>query len=94
MFKDRKSLVDVAIGLDSETYIVLNFYADYLRLVRMDNLVKIYQELKDDFPLFFHLYRRIKKEGLNKQDITDLLESQQDLAFLEKRVNLYTRSLA
>ncbi|MDQ6723534.1 MAG: hypothetical protein M3Z01_04630 [Thermoproteota archaeon] len=55
MFKDKKSRVDVAIGLDSETYVVLNFYADYLRLVRMDNLVKIYQELGTDFPLFFSL---------------------------------------
>jgi hypothetical protein len=25
----------------------------------------IYEEVKDDFPLFFHLYRRIKKERLN-----------------------------
>ena len=43
---------------------VLNYHADYLRLLKMDGLVKIYNELKNDFPLFFHLYRRIKKEGI------------------------------
>ena len=36
-----------------------------------------------------HLYRRIKKEGLCKEDVTELVENQQDLKFLEKRVELY-----
>jgi ATP-dependent helicase/DNAse subunit B len=59
----------------------------------MDGLVKIYNELKNDFPLFFHLYRRIKKEGLSKEDITELVENQQDLKFLEKRVELYNEHI-
>ncbi|MDQ6722928.1 MAG: hypothetical protein M3Z01_01505 [Thermoproteota archaeon] len=33
MFKDKKSLVDVAINLDIETNLVLIFYADYLQQV-------------------------------------------------------------
>lgn len=89
MFKDKKSLVDVAIELDIETSVVLYFHGDYLQLTRMDDLVRIYNDLKDDFPIFFHLYRRIKKEGLKKQDITELLKSQQELSFVEKRVDLY-----
>ena len=89
MFKDKKSLVDVAINLDIETNLVLIFHADYLQLVRMRGLVDISKELKNDWPLFFHLYRRVKREGLNKHDITTLLKSQQDLKFLEKRVELY-----
>jgi ATP-dependent helicase/DNAse subunit B len=93
MFKDRNSLADVAIELDIKTDVVLNFHSDYLRLVRMDGLVKIYNELKNDFPLFFHLYRRIKKEGLSKEDITELVENQQDLKFLEKRVELYNEHI-
>ncbi|MDQ6723624.1 MAG: hypothetical protein M3Z01_05095, partial [Thermoproteota archaeon] len=79
MFKDKKSLVDVAINLDIETNLVLIFHADYLQLVRMNGLVKIYQELKNNFPLFFHLYRGVKREGLNKQYIADLLQNQQRL---------------
>lgn len=76
MFKDKKSLVDVAIELDIETSVVLYFHTDYLRLIKMDGLVRIYNDLKDDFPLFFHLYRRIKIEGLKKHDITELLQNQ------------------
>jgi len=53
-------------------------------------LVKIYKDLKNDFPLFIHLYRRIKKEGLNKHDITVLVKNQQNLKFLEHRVDLYS----
>ncbi|MDQ6723610.1 MAG: hypothetical protein M3Z01_05025, partial [Thermoproteota archaeon] len=52
-------------------------------------LVKIYQELKNNFPLFFHLYRGVKREGLNKQYIADLLQNQQRLVDMEKRVMLY-----
>ena len=50
----------------------------------MGGLVKIYNELKNDFPLLLHLYKRIKKEGLSKEDITESIENQQDLKFLEE----------
>lgn len=89
MFKDGKSLVDVAIEIDQESNTVLNYYKDYLRLTRMKDLVTIYIELKDDFPHFFHLYKRVKKEGLNKKGISDLLENQQRVVDLEQRVGLY-----
>ena len=83
MFKDKNSLADVAIELDIKTDTVLSFYADYLRLVKMHGLVRIYDELGKDFPLFFHLYRRIKKEQLAKQDITNLVKGQQELRYME-----------
>jgi hypothetical protein len=89
MFKDKRLLADVAIELDIKTNAVLDFYSDYLRLSRMHHLVGIYQDLKDNWPLFLHLYSRIKKEGLNKQEITDLVENEQRLADLEQRVMLY-----
>jgi hypothetical protein len=53
-------------------------------------LARIYKDLKNDFPLFIYLYRRIKKEGLNKHDITVLVKNQQDLKFLEHRDDLYS----
>ena len=77
MFKDRMSLEDVAIELDLDTDTVLYYYEDYLRLLKMGWLVKIYKDLRKDFPLFIYLYKRIKKEGLNKQDITILVKNQQ-----------------
>src|SRR3954453_13763546 len=89
MFKDRMALEDVAIELDLDTDTVLFYYRDYLRLLKMDWLVKIYKDLKNDFPIFFYLYKRIKKERLNKKDITILLKSQQELKFMDHRVDLY-----
>jgi hypothetical protein len=84
MFKDGLPLADVAIELDLETDTVLYYFGDYLRLLRMGNLVVIYKELKNELPLFLHLYRRIKKEGLSKQDITELLEIQPPLGLGQK----------
>jgi len=56
----------------------------------MGCLVKIYNNLKKDFPVFFYLYQRVKKEGLNNQDITVMVKSQQQqLIDLEHRVDLY-----
>jgi hypothetical protein len=54
MFKDNKALTDVAIELDQDTDTVLYYYNDYLRLVNMNRLVTIYQELKDDLLIFCH----------------------------------------
>jgi hypothetical protein len=59
----------------------------------MDGLSFICRELKNDFPLFFHLYRPIKKEGLSKVSITELVENQQDLELLERRVELYNEHI-
>jgi len=53
-------------------------------------LVKIYNDLKKDFLIFIYLYKRLRKEGLNKQDITVLVKNQQDLKFMERRVDLYS----
>ena len=55
---------DVTIELDLDTYTVLYYYEDYLRLLKMGWLVGIYNDLKNDFPIFFCLYKRIKKGGL------------------------------
>jgi transposase len=57
MFKDKKSLVYVVIELDQETNTILNYYRDFLRLVRMDSLIGICKDLNDEWPLFIHLYR-------------------------------------
>jgi len=53
-------------------------------------LVKLYKNLNNDYPLFIYLYQRMEKECLNKYDITVLVKSQQDLKFMEHRVDLYS----
>lgn len=89
MFKDKRTLADVAIELDLKSNAVLNFYNDYLDLLKMSWLISIHNDLKGEFDLFLHLYRRIKKEGLNKQDITTLVHNQQKLKDLDNRVQKY-----
>jgi hypothetical protein len=89
MFRERKIFAYVVIELDIDTDTVLNYYEDYLILVRTNSFVAIYDDLKDDLPIFIHIYRRIKKEKLTKQDITNLLQNQQRLKDMEKRVDLY-----
>jgi hypothetical protein len=93
MFKDKKDLADVAIELDLDAPTVLYYFGDYLRLLGMGSLVNICKELKGDLPLFLHLYRRIKKEGLGKQDITELLKTQLRLLDLRKKVDLYNNHI-
>jgi len=94
MFKDGLPLADVAIELDINADTILSYFRDYLRLSRMESLVDMYNELKgDDFVLLVHLYRRIKKEGLSKQDITELLETQHHLLDRGKKVDLYNNHI-
>ncbi len=87
MFQDEVPLANVAIELDVKTDTVLDFYADYLRLLSMGGLVTMYHDLGDDITLFFYLYSRIKKEGLGMDDIKELLEEQQDLKSSKKELN-------
>ncbi len=89
MFQLHKPLTDVAISLDIDTNTVLYYYKDYLRLVNMRRFVIVCKELKDDLPLFIYLYRRIKKERLTKQDVTDIIEYQRQLKDLDKKVDFY-----
>jgi hypothetical protein len=90
LFKDRKPLEDVAIEMDLDTKTILFYYENYLRLLKMGWLVKIYNDLKNDFPIFLCLHKRIKKEGLSKYDIAVLVKSHQQLQEMEHRVNLYS----
>ena len=57
----------------------------------MNNLITIYEDLKWEFDLFLHLYKRIKKEDLNKQDINDLVQNQQKRKDLDNRVQQYSK---
>ena len=90
MFQDGRPLTEVAIELDIESPTVICYYEDYLKLVNMRKLVAIYNDVKNDLPLFIHMYGRIKKEGLSKQQIKDLLKMPNLLLDLKKKVDMYT----
>ncbi len=89
MFQDGSPLTDVAIELDIESPTVLCYYEDYLKLVNMGRLVTVYHDVKDNLRLFLQLHERIKKEGLNKHQIIELLKIPDRLLDLKKKVNLY-----
>jgi hypothetical protein len=88
MFRNGKPLIDIVIELDMEAATVKRLYSDYLELKDMSELENIYADLKDNFSLFVHLYERIKKEGLNKLDITFILEIESQLKDNENRARL------
>jgi hypothetical protein len=88
MFRNGKPLIDIVIDLDLEAATVRRIYSDYLELKDMSELENIYADLKDDFPLFVHLYERIKKEGLTKLDITFILEIESQIKDNENRARL------
>ena len=54
---------------------VLGLYNDYLRLLNMQKLMTLYNEMENDIYLLEHLYHDLKNEGLaNKQDIFNLVQ--------------------
>ena len=65
MFKERKPLEDVAIEFVLDTDTILFYYEDYLHLLKMGWLVKIYNDLNKDFPIIF-MYTDNKKRGLEQ----------------------------
>ena len=93
MFQDGRPLTDVAIELDIESPTAICYYEDYLKLVNMGRLVTIYEDGKDDLPLFLRLYARIKKEGFNKQQIIELLKTPNRLLDLKKKLNVYNDNI-
>jgi IS30 family transposase len=90
MFKDGRRLEDVAIELDIESPLVKCHYEDYITLLNMGRLVTIYKELKGDLSMFLQLYARIKKEGLGKPQIAELLKTPDCLLDMKKKVDIYT----
>jgi hypothetical protein len=61
--------------------------------VNTRRLATIYSDVKDDLLLFLDLYRRIKKEKLNKQQIIELLKLPNRLLDLKKKKNIYNDNI-
>jgi transposase len=91
MFRENKSLTKVVVELDINALTVIKYYEDYLTLKRMNILVEIYPEIlqKYNWNIFYHLYRKIKEEGLDKQDVTELLQNKNISKDLKYELRLY-----
>ncbi|MDF0681266.1 MAG: hypothetical protein P0116_09905 [Candidatus Nitrosocosmicus sp.] len=88
MFMQDKSLPEIIVSLDIDVQTAESYYCDYLRAMNMKNLVDIYREIGPDLSLFLILYRQIKKEGLNNQEIADLIQNQRKFIDLKKAIYL------
>ena len=88
MFMQDKSQPEIVISLDIDVNTVQAYYCDYLRSMNMKNLVSIYKEIGPDLSLFLYLYRLIKKEELNNQEIADLIQNQRKFIDLKKSIEL------
>lgn len=88
MFMQEKSLPEIVVSLDIDVNTVQAYYCDYLRAMNMKNLVDIYKEIGPDLLLFLYLYRQIKKEGLNKQEIAELIQNQRKFTDLKISIEL------
>ena len=86
LFKEGKSLIDVAIALDIDADEVLGAYSDYLRLLNLNKLMTLYRELGDeDFSLLEYLYNQLKWEGLaTKRDIHRIIGAAGELRNLDQ----------
>jgi hypothetical protein len=70
---DGKSPVDVAIELNLRQAEVTEFYREYWNLKQLDDLSRVYEEIKGDIHSFVNLYRLIKSAGMNSQQVIRLL---------------------
>jgi hypothetical protein len=64
MFRENKSRVEVAIALNLEAGDVVALFEDYLKLLNLDKLFTIYQELGNGIYVLDHLFFQLKEEGI------------------------------
>jgi hypothetical protein len=85
LFKEKKSMVDVAITLNVDADEVLELFHDYSKLMDLDKLMSIYREFGDDIHLIERLYRELKWHGLaNREDIFNILQQEEKIKNLDK----------
>lgn len=65
LFLKGKSPIEVAIELKLRQPEVLDLYSEYLKLVQLDKLHSVYEEVKDDIEYFVKLYKMMKSFGYN-----------------------------
>ena len=73
LFSKGKTPVQVGIELNLRQPDVTTLYREYCKLTQLENLSRIYEELKDDIEPFLKLYWLTKAAGMNVQDVRRLL---------------------
>jgi hypothetical protein len=74
LFSELSTPVEVAIALDLPTAQVQAIYQEYWGLEAMSRLAQIYDEAKYDLHDLLALHRTVKRLGMEKHDIKNVLE--------------------
>jgi hypothetical protein len=64
LFLKGKVPIEVAIELKLRQRDVLVLYSEYLKLVQLDKLHNVYEELKDGIENFVNLHKMMKASGI------------------------------
>ena len=71
MFLEGKRPIDVAISLKTDKDETTKLWKEYLQLTGEHKLLKVRDELKENFERFFRTYNAIKKKGLSLENIEE-----------------------
>ncbi len=89
LFLKGNSPIEVAIELELRQPEVLDLYSEYLKLVQLDKLHSVYEEVKDDIEYFVKLYKMMKASGITPPHVERLVRiANDDLPSVERRFQL------
>jgi hypothetical protein len=89
LLSERKSLVEVTINLKLTARQAQQFNSEYWKLIQMDHLFMIYQEIKNNLGYFLKLFRLGKKEGLTPENIINLLTMADNIQDLNEQFQFH-----
>jgi hypothetical protein len=78
LFSEGKALVEVAVSLNLTQPEVTQFYREYLNLMKLQCLNKIYEDLGDNIGQFLKLYAMCNSAGYDKKHVIELLKMADD----------------
>lgn len=86
LFKDKKSLVDVAIELDISAQEVEKIYTDFLKLDYRHKITLYYEQIKDHLPQFIKYYEIVTKNRDEKDKILKIINNDQIITKQDKKI--------
>jgi hypothetical protein len=95
LFSKGKSLVEVAIELKLRQPDVQTLHGEYLKLIGLEKLHKVYEEVEDNIENFVNLYNMIKASGITPPHVERLVRiANDDLPSVERRFQLANNRVA
>jgi hypothetical protein len=89
LLSEGKSVVEITIELKLTAQQAQQFNTEYWKLMQMDHLFMIYQEVKNNLGYFLKLFRLGKKERLTPENIISLLNMANNLQDLNQQFQFH-----